>query len=387
MKIIDTEIVVLSDPPPEKAEHTEGIGPLAVLRIRTDEGITGTSEIFSVPPGVAKAVLDGPDSLFGRILIGQDPVHPEHLRDRLYNSMIHGNRRGWAVICIGAADVALWDIYGKAMGRPVYELLGGAERNDYQVHSDSQRREAIPYCTIVPDSYDGERMISDQLRRIEHLLELGFRAFKVEPMMSPPAAVVECARQARALIGSELMLAVDVGYGLNDVPTARWICDRLADHGVLFFETPFPVDHIDAYAALAQVSPVSIAMGEHAVTRWEFLQMMDHGGVKVVQPYPVTVGGLTEAKRVVDLAHPRGVSVIPGNWSTHIQMAAIVHLCAYSPITPFFEYAPPQAYWSPLRRALMEHGLQVVNGAVPFPSGPGMGFHLPDDLVERFGVS
>ena len=63
MKIIDTEIVVLSDPPPEKAEHTEGIGPLAVLRIRTDEGITGTSEIFSVPPGVAKAVLDGPDFL------------------------------------------------------------------------------------------------------------------------------------------------------------------------------------------------------------------------------------------------------------------------------------------------------------------------------------
>ena len=175
--------------------------------------------------------------------------------------------------------MALWDIYGKAMGRPVYELLGGAERNDYQVHSESQRREAIPYCTIVPDSYDGERMISDQLRRIELLLELGFRAFKVEPMMSPPAAVVECARQARALIGPELMLAVDVGYGLNDVPTARWICDRLADHDVLFFETPFAVDHIDAYKALAQVSPVSIAMGEHAVTRWEFLQMMDHGGV------------------------------------------------------------------------------------------------------------
>ena len=81
-------------------------------------------------------------------------------------------------------------------------------------------------------------------------------------------------------------------------------------------------------------------MGEHAVTRWEFLQLMDHGGVKVVQPYPVTVGGLTEAKRVVDLAHPRGMSVIRGNWSTHIQMAAIVHLCAYSPITPFFEYRP-----------------------------------------------
>lgn len=387
MKITNTEIIVISDPPPEKAEHTWPIDPLAVLRIRTDEGITGTSEIFSVPPAVAIAALDGPDSRFGRLLIGQDPVHPEHLRTRLYNSMMHGNRRGWAVICIGAADVALWDIHGKAMGRPVWELLGGAERDENQVHSESQRHEAVPYCTIVPDSWEKGRMIPEQMMRIEQLLEMGFRAFKIEPMCSAPPDVVECARQARALIGPDLMLAVDVGYGLNDVPTARWICDRLADHDVLFFETPFPVDNVEAYGALAQVSPVSLAMGEHAVTRFEFLQMMDHGGVKVVQPYPVTVGGLTEAKRVVDLAHQRGVSVIPGNWSTHIQMAAIVHLCAYSQITPFFEYAEPQVYWSPLRRALMEHGRQVVNGAVPFPTGPGIGFDLPDDLVERFGVS
>jgi L-alanine-DL-glutamate epimerase-like enolase superfamily enzyme len=179
---------------------------------------------------------------------------------------------------------------------------------------------------------------------------------------------------------------VDVGYGLNDVPTASWICDRLAEFDIMFFETPFPVDHVEAYAALARQSSVPLAMGEHAVSRWEFLQMMDYGGVEVIQPYAVTVGGLTEAKRVVDLAHQRGVSVVPGNWSTHIQMAANVHLCAYSPITPFFEYAPPEVYWSPLRKALGEVGLSVMNGAVTFPTGPGIGVELPDELIKHFRI-
>lgn len=387
MKITRTEIVILADPKPESPADAWGIGSLPVLRIHTDDGITGLSEIFSVPPGVAKSVLDGPESFFGRILAGQDPIHPERLRDRLYNSMLHGNRRGWAVICIGAVDVALWDIFGKSMGLPIHKLLGAVERADHQINSESQRQEAVPYCTIVPDHWDRDRMISEQLERIEILLREGFRAFKVEPMRSTPDAVVECARQARRLIGPERDLAVDVGYAFNDVATAKWICDRLAESDVMFFETPFPVDSVDAYACLTANSPVPIAMGEHTVTRFEFLQMMDHGGVQVVQPYMVTVGGLTEAKRLVNLALPRGVSVIPGNWSTHIQSAATVHLMAYSPVSPYFEYAPPQIYWSPLRKALAEIGLKAIDGAVRFPSVPGLGIELPDDLVAHFRVT
>lgn len=386
MKIIRTEVIALGDPKPENESQNWGIGTLAILKVYTDQNVTGLSEIFSVPPGVAKAVLHGPDSLFGKVLLGQNPVHPEHLRTRLYNNMMHGNRRGWAVICIGAVEVALWDIYGKATGLPVYELLGGVERESHQIVDESQTQEVSPYCTIVPDHWDRESMISEQLTRIEQLASEGFRAFKVEPMRSTPDAVVECARRARQLLGTGPMLAVDVGYGLNDVPTALWICEKLAEYDVLFFETPFPVDHIDAYASLTRRSPVAIAMGEHAVTRWEFLQMMEQGGVKVAQPYIVTVGGISEAKRVVDLAHPRGALVIPGNWSTHIQGAASVHLCAYSPISPYFEYAPPQVYWSPLRRAIGEHGLPVMNGVVSFPTRPGIGIDLPDDLIEHFRV-
>ena len=98
MKIAATEVFVLGDPQPLQSPEA-GIAELAFVRIHTDEGISRLSELFSVPPGVARAVLDGPESYFGQQLVGEDPITPERLRTRLYNSMLHGNRRGWAIIC------------------------------------------------------------------------------------------------------------------------------------------------------------------------------------------------------------------------------------------------------------------------------------------------
>jgi len=106
----------------------------------------------------------------------------------------------------------------------------------------------------------------------------------------------------------------------------------------------------------------------------------------VAQPYMTTVGGLSEAKRVVDLAQPRGVLVCPGNWSTGVLGAATVHLAAYSPITPIFEFVAPEAYWSPLRRAIAEVSLPVVDGAIRLPTTAGIGVDLPDDLVAHFRI-
>ena len=386
VKITDTQVFVLGDPPP--AEEADGrISSLAFVRINTDEGIYGLSEVFAVPPGVVKAVLDGRDSFFGRLLAGEDPIPPEHLRTRLYNSMLHGNRRGWAVICIGAVDVALWDIYGKAANRPVYELLGGAERARWQLaHGSSDGKAVIPYCTIVSRRWDRESVLREQVEHAVTLRKCGFRAIKVEPMMSTPETVVELARRTREAIGPDTILAVDVGYLWNDVGMAADVCRRLADFDVMFLETPFPVDAIEAYATLTRNSPVRIAAGEHTVTRWEFLDLMDRGGVLVAQPYMTTCGGLSEAKRVVDLAQTRGALVCPGNWSTQVLGAATVHLAAYSPITPVIEFAPSQIYWSPLRKAIQDVGLPVVDGAIALPTAPGIGIDLPSELIVRFRI-
>jgi L-alanine-DL-glutamate epimerase-like enolase superfamily enzyme len=182
------------------------------------------------------------------------------------------------------------------------------------------------------------------------------------------------------------MLAVDVGYLWNDAGMALEVAARLAELAVFFLETPFPLDALEAYARLSAATPLRIAAGEHTVTRWEFLDLMDRGGIEVVQPYMTTVGGISEAKRVVDLAQGRGVLVCPGGWSTAVLAAATMHLAAYSPITPFFEFVPAEVYWSPLRKALQEIGLPVVDGAIALPDRPGIGIELPADLIDHYRV-
>ena len=385
MKITHLETFVIGDGPdidPDKG----GVEPLACVQVHTDEGVTGLSEVFRVPPGVVQAVVGNGDTLFGRLLIGQEITHPERLWQRMWDALVHSNRRGWQIIILGALDVATWDIYGQMLGRPVYELLGGSQRGPFYTHSQTPVTHVVPYCTLVSDTWGDEAMLRQQTERAAMLAGLGYRAFKAEPMMSSPEMVVELARRVRSAIGSDRTLMVDVGYLFEDVPTAIRVCRRLAEWDVYFFETPFPVDAFEAYAQLAAVSPIPLAAGEHGVTRWEFRDMMERGGIQVVQPYMTTCGGLTEAKRIVEMARTRGALVCPGNWSTQILGAASVHLAAYSPITPFIEFAPAEAYQSPLRSALQEAGFPSQNGVIALPQQPGIGYQLPDDVCRHFAI-
>jgi len=361
---------------------------LPFVRIHTDEGITGISEIFSVPPGVAKSVLDGPNSFLGRHLMGEDPIPPERLWAHLYNTVLHSNRRGWELICIGAIDVAIWDIFGKVLKRPVYQLLGGAERASHQVLRDvEEKREVVPYCTIISRDWDRDSVLTQQIDKLVYLRDLGFRGIKIEPMRSTPETIIELTRRAREALGPQGILCVDVGCLWNDVGMALEVIDRLGEFGLFFFETPFPPESLNAYARLTSKCRVRIAAGEHTVSRWEFLALMDVGGIQVVQPYITTVGGFTEARRVLEMALPRGVLVIPGGWGTQVLGAATVHFSAMSPITPIFEYTPAEIYSSPLRKAIQDCGFTVVNGAIGFPTAPGLGIDLPEDLVQHFRVA
>ena len=386
MKITNLEVYVLGDSQPFDPNDVSYIAELPFLRILTDEGISGLSEMFWVPAGVARAVVGGVDSLFGRLLAGEDPIPPERLWHKLYNSLMHSNRRGWVIRCLGAVDVALWDIFGKALNRPVYQLLGGAERCDYQIDNEKQRHEVVPYCTIHTSTNSRTAVLHEQVERAVELQALGYRAVKVEPLNATTATVIDLARLTREALGPEMILCLDVGYLWNDVSAAIKVSEALAEHDIFFFETPFPVDSMEPYAQLAAHTSLRIAAGEHAVTRWEFLDFMDRGKMRVVQPYVTTCGGLTEAKRIVELAMARGVLVCPGNWSTHALGTATVHLAAYSPITPIFESVHPELRSSPLRKAIYELGLPIVRGAVALPDRPGIGFEMTDDVIEHFRI-
>jgi len=397
MRITDVELIVLADPAPSEGAggfarpsptaYGVRINELPIVRIHTDAGVSGLSEVFSVPAGVARAVLHGSESFLGRHLIGEDPFPPERLWARLYNSVINSNRRGWQLICIGALDVALWDLCGKALGRPVWQLLGGAERVGHQLSTPADvQRQVMPYCTIISRAWDRESVLSDQIDFLQQAKAHGFRAFKIEPMRSTPETIVELVRRARRTLDPDDILAVDVGYLWNDVGTAIRVLRNLEEYDIAFLETPFPVEAFEAYARLAAQTPIRLAAGEHSVSRWEFLDFMDRGRLGVVQPYMVTVGGLTEARRVLELALPRGVSVIPGNWSTQLQGAAAVQFAVMSPVSPLVEYAPAALYDTPLRRGVEELALPVRNGLIAPPDRAGNGLDLPEDLIRHFRI-
>jgi L-alanine-DL-glutamate epimerase-like enolase superfamily enzyme len=385
MKITRLETFVIGDGPQVDPDRG-GVEPLACVRVHTDAGLAGLTEVFRVPPGVVQATVGGPETHFGRLYIGQEITHPERLWQRTWDALLHTNRRGWEIIILGALDVAVWDLYGQQLGRPVWQLLGGVQRGLFQTPRGNLPVAVTPYCTIVSDVWGGEAMFSQQVARIEQLAALGYRAFKVEPMISSARDVVELTRRARRALGKTGALMVDVGYLFNDVPTAVRVCRELEELDIEFFETPFPVDSPEPYARLAAQTSIPLAMGEHGATRWEFLDMIDRGRVSVVQPYMTTCGGLTEAKRIVELARERGAQVCPGNWSTQILGAASVHLAAYSPITPFIEFAPAEIFDSPVRRELQAAGFPVVNGKIALPERPGIGYELPEEIVRRFGM-
>jgi len=383
VKVIACDITVIGDG--NKIDpDLGGVEPLPILTVRTDEGVTGISEMFRVPSGVARSALVGPDSFFGAQLFGEEFVHPESVWNRLYESMLHSNRRGWAMRCLGALDVALWDIYGKICGLPVFELMGGAERNPYQSENSVRAQNLTPYATIVSDSYDRKTVLRQQVERCERLASEGFRAFKVEPVYSTRETTVELIRLTRLALGTGVILALDVGYGYSEYATALWVARRIEEYDVYFFETPFAVDGSAAYARLSSATSIPLAMGEHSSSRFEFLEMMDHGGVTVCQPYATNCGGLTECKRIIEDAKLRGSLVIPGNWSTQILGMANSHLAAYSPISPFIEYSAAQIYASPLRAEIQELANHVVDGKISLPKNPGIGIELPDDLIKRF---
>jgi L-alanine-DL-glutamate epimerase-like enolase superfamily enzyme len=383
MRITHLDVSAIGDEP-ETDPDKGGVEPLAILHVHTDAGLSGLSEVFRVPPGVVRATVGGRDTHFGRLLLGQEVTHPERLWQLMWDALIHTNRRGWEIMILGALDVAIWDLYGQRLGQPVWKLLGGAQRGPFQSPDGTLPVQVTPYCTIVSDVWGGEAMFTQQVARAVKLAELGYRAVKVEPMFSTPADVIELARRARSALGAKFPLMVDVGYLFNDVPTGIRVARALEELDIEFFETPFPVDYPASYARLAAHARVPLAMGEHAVTRWEFLDMMDRGGVSVVQPYMTTCGGLTEAKHIVSLAHARGAQVCPGNWSTQILGAASVHLAAWSPITPYIEFAAAEVFESPLRRELQQAGFPVRNGRIALPDRPGIGYELPKDILKRF---
>jgi L-alanine-DL-glutamate epimerase-like enolase superfamily enzyme len=387
MRVTDVICHVLLDPRFER-DATSSNQDDIVVDVHTDEDITGIGET-DLNAWVARACIEAPgthtmDLGLAQTLVGMDPLDPVAVWDRLYVGTAMTGRRGAVIHALGALDMALWDICGKAKGVPTWELLG-------EVAHDS----LVPYASLLPnrgDSWDDfSQALVDQAAAAKRL---GFRAAKLEILATGPYAhtglsepdsrMVEIVAGVRKAVGTDFTIMVDVAYAWASVERALEVIESWVDYDVFFVETPLWPDDLEGYAELAQRSPIKIAAGEWLATRFEFLDLMDRGLVHVAQPDVGRVGGLTEARRVCELAAQRDRLIVPHGWKTGITIAATAHLAAVTPHMPFFEFVPQSMAESALRRELVLDELELSNGMLALPQRPGLGIELNREALERF---
>ena len=386
MKITKIDCHILLDPAYDIGSTSSAQDDI-VVEIRTNEGLTGIGET-DVNPWIARACIDAPGTHtmglgLADVLIGANPLDVEGLWDRLYVGSAMNGRRGAVINAIGALDMALHDLRGKALGKPCFEMLGGAKR-----------KMITPYASLQPDTASFEAYYDSLISWALEAKRCGFRAAKLEVTPSGPyvhkglqistAQATEVIGAVRRAVGPDFVLMIDVQYAYPDADTCMVAIRDWERFNLFFIETPLPSDDLAGYARLATEQPIPIAAGEWLTTRFEFLDLMDRGNVAVVQPDIGRVGGLTEAKRVCDLAAQRGLKVVPHLWKTGISIAAAAHLAAATPHLAFFEFLPKELCESALRKELVADEIQMVDGVIPLPTRPGLGIELDRQALHRF---
>jgi L-alanine-DL-glutamate epimerase-like enolase superfamily enzyme len=386
MRISDVRTHVLLDPAYDVGA-TSSAQDTVVVEIETDEGLVGIGET-DLNAWIARACIEAPgthtmDRGLKTMLLGRDPLDPEAIWQELYVGTAMTGRRGALINAIGAIDIALWDIAGKAAGVPSWRLLG------------EQAHEALtPYASLQPEVTSLDAYVTSMTSWATRARALGFTAAKLEATFDGPYAhkglrgpdewVVEVVRAVREAAGPEMTLMVDVQYAFDSVERALAAAEAIAPYDVFFLETPLWVDDLAGYAELARRSPVRIAQGEWLTTRFEFQALIEGGCVQVAQPDIGRVGGLTEARRVARMAAEHGLLVVPHAWKTGISVAVAAHLAMVTPQMPFFEFLPAELCESRLRKELVHDELVYRDGKLGVPSRPGLGFELNRDALEEF---
>jgi L-rhamnonate dehydratase len=374
VRITDVEAIILRQPAVDEGIADGSQDDLVVL-VHTDEGITGIGEVDSAPE-VAAALIHGEGSHavaigLRELLVGEDPLDVERLWRKMYRGTIYVGRRGITIHAISGIDIALWDLKGKTLGKPVSELIGEPRRDRVRAYASR----------LMPDT-PGETFDA-----VAELRDQGFTAVKLGwgPLGQDADQDVALAAAAREAGGADVDILIDAGLGYgNDVERATRVARGLEELGVGWLEEPFEPDEYEAYAALADEVEIPVAAGEQDATRWGFRELIERGHVDIVQPDVTRCGGITELLRIADLAASHGVATVPHAWKSGIIKAASLHVNAVLPDALYQEYC---VAGTPINTELTVQRLPVeADGAIAVPTGPGLGVELDLDVVERLRV-
>ncbi|SDD37611.1 D-galactarolactone cycloisomerase [Bradyrhizobium brasilense] len=342
-----------------------------LVEIETDQDIVGWGECYG-PARMTAAVVD---ALVPR-LIGKDPLFTEHLWQMIYGGLRDHGQKGVVIQALSGIDIALWDIKGKHFGVPVQQLLGGA-----------QRSELVAYATglLRRKAHDPMRYLAEEAAG--YVAE-GFSALKLKVGfgVEEDAAATRAVREA---IGPAVKLMVDANQAYDSVAAIR-LGRMIEQHDISWFEEPVPPEDIAGYRAVKAALSIPIAGGECEFTRFGFRDLFVSRALDIAQPDTCAAGGLTECKKIADMAEAFGVRYTPHVWGTGIAIAASLQLLAVLPshtpfslaaLAPMLEFDRTEY---PIRQAILTAPIEHTRGIVLVPDGPGLGIEINRKALARF---
>lgn len=371
MKIIDVEVICLRIP--QIGKRCVWGEDAVIVKVHTDAGIVGIGESDSSPL-VVKSIIETPNSnlaCYGlkELLIGEDPLEIEHLWNKMYEGSNYLGRRGAGIHSISAIDIALWDIKGKYLGKPVCQVIG-------QKYRDKIRA----YGTFIPaDTPEANKEI------VRELKEKGFNSLKFgggilgdDPDMD--VAIIEAVREAA---GESFELQIDLAAKWKTPEHTLMMAERLSHLNLNWIEEPIGSDDLLGYQNLGSSIKPMIAGGETLTTIHEFKSFLEIGKPDLVQPDVTRCGGITEALRIYELSKKYDVKLVPHGFSTGILTAATAHFLAACETTDLIEYSQST---SDLNQFLVKTPIEFENGYLTVPKGAGLGIELDEAIIEKFRI-
>jgi D-galactarolactone cycloisomerase len=389
MKIIDIEAIAVVWPPPKRDFWTalRPIGRVSelVVRVYTDEGLVGIGEAHGAGmpfPGVYRQNADGTlraegasrvvVDLLKPLLAGEDPLNNERLWDKMFN-LCHqigwagaGRGRSEILTAIAGVDIALWDIKGKAANLPVYKLLGG-------------QRDTVP-CYVTGGYYQDGKSLADLVQECETYADLGYKAIKLKIGHVGVAEDVERVTAVRRALGPSIDLMLDVNEGY-DVPTAIRAARLMEPLNIRWLEEPVHwYDRVEGLGQVARATSIPIASGENANHRWDARDLINRGGVRVMQFDCTRNGGITEALKVAGLCAINHVRLAP-----HHDPQIHGHLVAGLPVGEILETFPASDR-DPIWAELFTVRPEIKNSELTLLDRPGWGLELDERVLRERGV-
>lgn len=376
MKLHSVETFVVGNPPPYYGGRY-----FIFLQIRSDEGIVGVGEVYVAtfsPQLVAKMIED----VFERFFEGSDPSKIETLWRRVYGSGYTLRPDLTLQSVLSGLEMACWDIVGKALNKPVYELLGG------QVHEKLRT-----YTYIYPEQGADNSVYSDPdlaATRAEEYIKMGFTALKFDP--AGPYTVFDgrqpsmeeldrserFVKTLRAAVGNRCDLLFGT-HGQFTASGAIRLAKRIESSDPLWFEEPTPPENPDEMARVAKQTSIPIATGERLTTKYEFQRVLQAQAASILQMALGRVGGLLEAKKIAGMAEAYYALIAPHLYCGPIEGAANVQLSA---CTPNFLILESIEDWGGFHAQILKTPMQFDAGYVIPPRAPGLGVELNTEVAR-----